>query len=714
MDKIVHIVPYGSLLLFLYEVLDNLPLNTPTFSMNVFWSVSLLTIILALPESQRRPPRAAPAPTQGPASLPSLTDDRKHVGRHSRTHSNGEPITDYDAKEPLFMSALRQEQSPLKAERIQWMLDRPLDDDTTSVVLRAILRMAWRSGNHSHLLKRCYEILLRSFEIVDGQPTPIPRLRNLAYLSGRAFCHIFIQSGSDAQGTDKVLASLRERHIGLSFYHENDSNLQSVLGLTDRLLGIDIDIEWPSFQLSSAHHLWVSDILLHHACNLVTAGRQQKVYDEVAAFIQDTFSLEPPASLSVDTNCVLMVGLLADIPVHPDDLLVSGEKKRCVTFLKRRNRRVLILPSSRFTPITERLFVKLGSTIQNRASSEAEIGAVMDALRCIGLLTYNIVPRRCLELFTTVMTNASHLPVDLKWETARLAMHGAFKWDGFYPMVSSPHDVLSFLGHHFDLQAKGENQEEAIQYAIRALAFGPSPACLEALAQFDPTAQPFLDGIRSLFHPDKPHEIKKAALCFISHIEARWFPVFSEHVSPDAVRDFCEDLVSAINEVFMDELELKRAATTALLAMADSSPFRLHIPLHMWEHLEFVHELKEGSPPLRRCKENTDIIPALRRTKEQKPLLFWLAILWREITRLNPTVAEQVVDATTRAVDQSPHVEDFLLLLLNAEETRLEEKLRAFSSWSTDEEVETHRRNLYELRESRTHFYEVCEPEDLQ
>ena len=215
------------------------------------------------------------------------------------------------------------------------MLDRPLDDETTSVVLRAILRMAWRSGNHSLLLKQCYDILLQSFDIVDGQPTLIPRLRNLAYLSARAFCHIFIQSGSDAQGNDKVITSLRERHIGLSLgYQENDSNLQSVLGLTDRLLGIDQDIEWASFQLSSAHHLWVSDILLHHACNLVAAGKQNKVYDEIAVFVQDTFSLEPPAALSIDANCVLMVGLLVDIPVHPDDLLVSGEKKRCVDLLK--------------------------------------------------------------------------------------------------------------------------------------------------------------------------------------------------------------------------------------------------------------------------------------------------------------------------------------------------------------------------------------------
>ena len=335
MDKIVHFVPYASFLLFLYEVLDSLPLITPTFSMNVFWSVSLLTILLALPDLRRRPPPVRR--TSSNEWVPPLSPlvDRKHTAKHTRTHSNGEPINDYSAKEPIFMGTLRQEESPLKAEIIQWMLDRPLDDETTSVVLRAILRMAWRAGNHSILLQQCYDILLQSFDIVDDQPTLVPRLRNLVYLSARAFCHVFIQSSSDVRGNDKIVASLKGRHIGLSLaYHENDSNLQSVLGLTDSLLGIDREIEWASFQLSSAHHLWVSDILLHHACNLVAAGKQEMVYDEVAAFVQDTFSLEPPAPLSIDTNCALMVGLLVDIPVHPDDLLVSGEKKRCVDPLK--------------------------------------------------------------------------------------------------------------------------------------------------------------------------------------------------------------------------------------------------------------------------------------------------------------------------------------------------------------------------------------------
>ena len=384
-----------------------------------------------------------------------------------------------------------------------------------------------------------------------------------------------------------------------------------------------------------------------------------------------------------------------------------------MTFMGR-NFAVLTSPSSRFTPISERLFTKLSSIIQNRASTESEIERVLDALRCIGFLTYNIVPRRCLELFTTVMTIAPHISHDLKWNVARQAMHGAFKWDGYYPMVSGPDEILSFLGHHFELQAKGENQDEAIQYAIRALAFGSSQTCIAALAQFDPTARPFFDGIRSLFHAEKPHELKTAALCFLSHIESRWFPVFSEHVSPDSVREFCEDLVSVVNDVFVDEIQIKRAATNVLLSMADASTFRLHIPLQMWEHLEFVHELKEDSPPLQRCRDNPDIIPALRRAKNQKPLIFWLAVLWRNIMKLELKIQDQVADATTKAVNHSPHIEDFLLLLLNAEETRLEEKLRAFSSWSTDEEVEALRLKLYELRESRSHFYEVCEPEDIQ
>jgi hypothetical protein len=152
-----------------------------------------------------------------------------------------------------------------------------------------------------------------------------------------------------------------------------------------------------------------------------------------------------------------------------------------------------------------------------------------------------------------VMTTASHLPPDLKWEAARLAMHGAFKWDGYYPMVAGPQEVLSFLEHHFDLQAKGENQDEAIQYAHPRARLRFQPHVPRGPGPIRSDGPPIFRRHPFSFPPDKPHELKKAALCFLSHIEARWFPVFSEHVPPDAVQDFCEDLVSAINEVFVDE-----------------------------------------------------------------------------------------------------------------------------------------------------------------
>jgi hypothetical protein len=224
-----------------------------------------------------------------------------------------------------------------------------------------------------------------------------------------------------------------------------------------------------------------------------------------------------------------------------------------------RNRRVLILPSSRFTPITERLFVKLSSTIQNRASSDLRSERVLDALRCIGLLTYNIVSTEVPR--TLHHSNDERFPSPRRPQMgnrptgdARSVQVGRILSDG----LEAPTTSSRFWGTTSTSRPKGKTRTRRSNTQSVRSPSAPVRTCLEALAQFDPTAPPFFDGIRSLFHADKPHELKKAALCFLAHIEARWFPVFSEHVSPDAVQDFCEDLVSAINEVFTDQLEVKR------------------------------------------------------------------------------------------------------------------------------------------------------------
>lgn len=100
-----------------------------------------------------------------------------------------------------------------------------------------------------------------------------------------------------------------------------------MLGLVDKLLEHDVSIPWTKFVLSFSHHSWLSHILLYRAWD--TTRDSGKLTSDVAGFVEYTMALDPPAASSIETDCLLMVGLLVGIPIHTDDLLVSD--KRSVT-----------------------------------------------------------------------------------------------------------------------------------------------------------------------------------------------------------------------------------------------------------------------------------------------------------------------------------------------------------------------------------------------
>jgi len=154
------------------------------------------------------------------------------------------------------------------------------------------------------------------------------------------------------------------------------------------------------------------------------------------------------------------------------------------------------------------------------------------------------------QLFNVVMQAQASLAYsqEKKWDASRLTMYGAYKWDRFLSWVEEPRDILGFLNHHFYLATRGgQNQDEPIQNALRALAYASSSTTIEALKLFDPTEPSFARGICYVFQDDKPFQLRKAALFFLPLIADRWFNTPHPIMEPDQMRSLCVDWASAVD-----------------------------------------------------------------------------------------------------------------------------------------------------------------------
>ena len=92
----------------------------------------------------------------------------------------------------------------------------------------------------------------------------------------------------------------------------------------DKLFGHDVTIPWTKFVLSFNHHSWLSHILLYRAWD--TTRDAGKLTSDVTGFIEYMMALDPPTTSSIETDCLLMVGLLVGMPIHTDDLLISDKR----------------------------------------------------------------------------------------------------------------------------------------------------------------------------------------------------------------------------------------------------------------------------------------------------------------------------------------------------------------------------------------------------
>jgi hypothetical protein len=243
-------------------------------------------------------------------------------------------------------------------------------------------------------------------------------------------------------------------------------------------------------------------------------------------------------------------------------------------------------------------------------------------------------------------------PLQEEMAAACLTMHGTYKWDNFLPWVEDPQDILAFLGHHFGLAIQGENQDEPIQNALRALAYASNATTIEALKHFDPTESSFFRGICYIFQDDKPFQLHKAALFFLPLVGNRWFNTPTPIMEPIQMVALWADWASAVDGI-EHTYDFQKATLPVLFGTINSSHWHPHIVTNKRKLLEYFTSVPDDSQPLRRCLNSPELTSAISEVGNPAAMVLWLVILWLKYKELIPEVQAQLETVTKEAAQGS-------------------------------------------------------------
>ena len=227
---------------------------------------------------------------------------------------------------PLFNEEIDWDGYVLDSDCIAWMFEMPKDMDTIMVILRFIPEVVWHAGIRTTPLEKLYDTVLECFDNSTGRPVVIPKLRNKAYYTAKAFLHLAIQRQCIGDESDTtIFESISNRHLIMaSRRYQGDSDLESTFGVIDRVLGNFEPMCWQRFSFTPSHHAWMGHILLYRAWDVL--GKSEPLPDDIKGFVLRSLRLEPPPPPPVVVDCLLIVGLVLGIGLHVGDLSVVDKR----------------------------------------------------------------------------------------------------------------------------------------------------------------------------------------------------------------------------------------------------------------------------------------------------------------------------------------------------------------------------------------------------
>ena len=197
------------------------------------------------------------------------------------------------------------------------------DSDVVTSIMDFIPEIIWHGGIKDIPLRRIYGILMDCFSFSGPSPVVIPKLRDVAYLSARAYVHIKLQRRCITQyeehEPDNFEALCSESPLLSPTDYGVDSDLETVLFMVDMIRGHDDGIPWEQIEMTSPHHEWMSHVFLYRA------WAEKELSEVVMDFVEDSMSLRPPSDI-VTTDCLFIIGLMIGVPFHVSDITVRDKR----------------------------------------------------------------------------------------------------------------------------------------------------------------------------------------------------------------------------------------------------------------------------------------------------------------------------------------------------------------------------------------------------
>ena len=215
------------------------------------------------------------------------------------------------------------------ARCITRMLVMSTDVDTIRLTMDFVQEVIWDAGIKSVPLEWIYKKLISCFDFTHPHtPILIPTLRDVAYLSAKAFTYIQVQQqcvpgrgGLVYTGNDWRTDTLHTPLCSLGA--SGDPDLESTLLMVDNAFERNVEIPWDEYRLSPDHHLWFSHLFVYQAWH-------DPLSKDIPIFVK--YSLDPDKSSSdaVIADCLCIINLMLGTPFRLKDFMSRDKRLECL------------------------------------------------------------------------------------------------------------------------------------------------------------------------------------------------------------------------------------------------------------------------------------------------------------------------------------------------------------------------------------------------